>query len=375
MTTFLLVDKDTNSTFTEIRNFQIRLLKIIVGIGLLGVLVIWFRNMQILNDVNLFDRIAYPSLITLLSSSLLILCFWRQGYPVAALISVGGFAAYYIFYLQTIIGGNQSAQDINIITETTQWFPLIYITGFIFLKKHQAVIISISIYSSLLVAIVPKFLFGINTADNSHLFPVLSQMICSHPIYIAALLWIILIQNYLTQAITQINSMKTIVNLDYLTGITNRRGINEILQQRFVQTKNINKKFAVILVDIDHFKKINDTYGHDVGDQVLIGISNLLSQNISIESSIGRWGGEEFMIVLNEATVESATNLAQKLCTYISKQSYPPVERVTASFGIALSQPSDTIKSLTKRSDVALYQAKNKGRNRVEFASFNASSM
>jgi diguanylate cyclase len=371
MATFFLLDRDTNSTFIEIRNFQVKLLKIIVGLGLLGVVAIWVKDIWILDYANLFQRIAYPSLITLLSGSFLILCFWQQGYSVAALTAVMGFAAYCNFGLQNIIYGNESAQHINAITGTIQWFPLIYLTVFIFLKRHQAIIVSVSIYSSVLAIILYKFLFGMNSTDNPDILPILVQMVCSHPIYIALLLWIILIQNYLIKALIQINYMKRIINFDCLTGILNRRAINEVLQQKLIQTK---KNIAVILVDIDHFKRINDNYGHDVGDQVLITVANVLNCNVTKESSLGRWGGEEFLIVVSEATPEITAKLAHKLCTCISQKSYLSVERVTASFGIAMSQPNDTMKSLIKRADIALYQAKNNGRNRVEFTSLKVSN-
>jgi predicted signal transduction protein with EAL and GGDEF domain len=282
MNRFLLLDRDTNSAFTEIRNFQIRLLKILIGIGLFGILIIWLRDIWVLNNINLFESIAYPSLITLLSASLLILCFWQKSYPIAALISVGSFATYYLFHLQTIIFANQSTQEINIVIQTTQWFPLIYINAFIFLKRHQAIVISILMYSLLIAAIVTKFFCGINPANSSHIFSILMQILCCHPIYVVALLWIILIQNHLTQAIAQINSMRTIANLDYLTGIPNRRAINETLQQRLTQAKNTDKKIATILVDIDYFKTINDHYGHDIGDQVLIVFSNILRENVGV---------------------------------------------------------------------------------------------
>jgi diguanylate cyclase (GGDEF)-like protein len=364
MITNSLSGENADSTCLEIRNFQIRLLKIITGFAIAGIALVWGSHTSILD--NPINRIAYPSLMILQLGSILILCFWQKGYNIAASVSVGGFAVYYAIYLQAVIYGYEPFENNHYVEGFAQCFPLIYIIIFIFLHRHQAIIASILIYTSLLLPLLLKFVFGLTLAQDDNIFPVLVQMIFSHPIYITALLWISFMQKSLIKARVQVDYLKIIANFDYLTGIANRRSINEILQQSFTQSKKTNTKVIVMLLDIDHFKRVNDNYGHQTGDRVLIAISNVLKKNITAKCSLGRWGGEEFLLVMNEATLEDGVYLAQKLCRCVSEQSYLPIERVTASLGIAISQPSDTIESLTKRADIALYQAKRKGRDRVE---------
>jgi diguanylate cyclase (GGDEF)-like protein len=366
MITNFLSDRDAGSACIETRRLQTRLLKIIAGLGIVVILLMWASQSWLLKYANPIDRVAYPSLIVLLLGSILILCFWRQGYPIAASCSVGGFAVYCAIYLQAIIYGYEPIREHCNLPELAQCFPLVYIAAFIFLQRRQSVLVSISVYLSLFLPTLLKFAIGLTFTQNDSTLPILVQMICSHPLYIAVLLWINIIQKSLNQATTQLNSMKVIANFDYLTGIYNRRAINEILQEALTKANVTDTRIAAILLDIDNFKRINDIYGHDVGDQVLIAFSNVLKKYTDTKNSLGRWGGEEFLIVQTGATLLDATQLAQNLCTFISSQSDLPVERVTASFGIALSQPHDTIESLTKRADIALYQAKKQGRNRVE---------
>lgn len=366
MITNSLSGENVDSTCIEIRSFQIRLLKIIIGLAIAGIALVWGSHASILD--NCINYIAYPSLMVLMLASIVILCFWQNGYNLAASISVGGFAVYYAIYLQAAIYGYEPFENNDYIDVFAQCFPLVYIIIFIFLQRHQAIVASILIYTSLLLPFLLKFAFGLNLASNDNILPVLVQMVFSHPIYIAALLWISFMEKSLIRARVQVDSLKIIANFDYLTGIANRRAINEILQQSFTKAKNINTKVVVILLDIDHFKQVNDKYGHQTGDRVLIEISNVLKNGISSKCSLGRWGGEEFLIVMNEVTLQDGVNLAENLCRCISQHSYLPVNRVTASFGIAISQSCDTIESLTKRADIALYQAKIKGRDRVEVA-------
>jgi diguanylate cyclase (GGDEF)-like protein len=365
MITNSLSGENVDSTCIEIRSFQIRLLKVIIGLAIAGIaLVGWVSHVSILDRP--INRIAYPSLMGLQLASILILCYWQKGYNIAASGSVGSIATYYVIYLQAAIYGYEPFENNHYIDVFAQCFSLVYIIIFIFLRRHQAIVASILIYTSLLLPFLLKLAFGLDIASNDNILPVLIQMVFSHPIYIAALLWISFMQKSLIKARVQVDSLKIIANFDYLTGIANRRAINDIFQQSLTKAQDTNTKVVVILLDIDHFKQINDKYGHQTGDRVLIEISNVLKNGISSKCSLGRWGGEEFLIVMNEVTLEDGVNLAKSLCRCISQHSDLPIDKVTASFGIAISQSCDTIESLTKRADIALYQAKRKGRDRVE---------
>jgi diguanylate cyclase (GGDEF)-like protein len=152
---------------------------------------------------------------------------------------------------------------------------------------------------------------------------------------------------------------------DALTNIYNRYGINDILKQKIGEFERYGKSFSLIFFDIDFFKKINDTYGHDMGDFVLQNIVKMVNTQIRNSDAFGRWGGEEFIIILSETTSKHAITVAEKLRKTVEKETFGLQEAVTCSFGVASIQRGDTITSLLKRADEYLYEAKESGRNRV----------
>ncbi|MBA3007418.1 MAG: PAS domain S-box protein [Proteobacteria bacterium] len=153
---------------------------------------------------------------------------------------------------------------------------------------------------------------------------------------------------------------------DSLTGIANRREFTSILVREMDQSKRYGTPMALTMYDLDYFKCVNDTFGHDVGDYVLLAITGLVKENIRVSDIVGRWGGEEFMVLMPQSDIESARNTAEKLRLAIASYHFDKVDTLTVSFGVTVFEPQDDLTSLLKRVDDALYQAKNKGRNRVE---------
>ncbi|MDD2557571.1 MAG: diguanylate cyclase [Desulfuromonas sp.] len=154
---------------------------------------------------------------------------------------------------------------------------------------------------------------------------------------------------------------------DALTGIFNRLKLDAVLKSEHTRYVRYGQEFAVILFDIDYFKRINDTYGHLSGDKVLQEISTLSKKHLRDTDVLGRWGGEEFMIIAPGTDVAGATNLAEKLRQTIEDYAFTDAGSVTASFGIAVIRKEERQGSnhLLKRMDEALYKAKEQGRNRV----------
>lgn len=153
---------------------------------------------------------------------------------------------------------------------------------------------------------------------------------------------------------------------DGLTGLINRQEFSRLLQSELERATRYNTPLSLIMYDLDHFKEINDRFGHSTGDDVLIAIANLINDNIRSIDIHGRWGGEEFMVVLPQAGLDAARNVAEKLRRAIADHCFDQVGSVTASFGVAELAPPENSKSLTQRVDEALYRAKDRGRNRVE---------
>ena len=154
---------------------------------------------------------------------------------------------------------------------------------------------------------------------------------------------------------------------DRLTGLNNRLKLDRVIDEEFARSRLESGIFALILLDIDKFKSINDTYGHSVGDMVLIEFANLLSAGIRSEDVAGRWGGEEFLIICRNTDLNPAAALAESLRQRVAEHSFPVIKNRTSSFGVSAYQNGDTIAAMLNRADSALYRAKENGRNRIEF--------
>lgn len=152
---------------------------------------------------------------------------------------------------------------------------------------------------------------------------------------------------------------------DHLTGLYNRTQLDEILRHEFNRSTRFNHSFAIVLLDIDNFKQINDTYGHDAGDRVLIQFAEILQNHCRNTDTVCRWGGEEFLIILPESDLDGAYLMAENLRDIIDINNFDKAAHVTASFGVDVFNEGDTINELFKRVDKALYQAKSNGKNQV----------
>ncbi|HEX5670327.1 MAG TPA: diguanylate cyclase [Sulfuricurvum sp.] len=154
---------------------------------------------------------------------------------------------------------------------------------------------------------------------------------------------------------------------DPLTKLYNRQKFDEVCEQMLMrQHWTPENSFGLLIVDVDHFKKVNDTYGHQVGDTILIAMADILTDTIRTSDILARWGGEEFVIILPDVDLEKAILVADKYRQVIEQMSVPEVGRITASFGVTVFSQGDTQETMIRRADKALYRAKESGRNRVE---------
>jgi len=153
---------------------------------------------------------------------------------------------------------------------------------------------------------------------------------------------------------------------DGLTGVYNRNKLNEFFEQELLRVERYKHNLSVAIIDIDHFKNFNDTHGHLVGDEVLIMLAQQVEKKVRKTDVFARWGGEEFVILFVETGVVDAEVTANNIREHIGKLSHKTAGAVTASFGLTQYKEGDTLESLFKRCDDALYVAKDNGRNRVE---------
>ncbi|EME67638.1 response regulator [Paramagnetospirillum caucaseum] len=153
---------------------------------------------------------------------------------------------------------------------------------------------------------------------------------------------------------------------DALTGLFNRRRLDEAFAHELDRAQRYGRPVSLIIADVDHFKSVNDTHGHQMGDEVLQAMAGLLRQGVRAVDIVGRWGGEEFLVICPDTELDGAQALAEKLRTAIAAAPFPAIGGASSSFGIAQYRDGESFKDIVARADTALYRAKINGRNRVE---------
>ena len=153
---------------------------------------------------------------------------------------------------------------------------------------------------------------------------------------------------------------------DALTGLFNRRRLDEAFAHELDRTQRYAKPVSLIISDVDHFKSVNDTHGHQAGDEVLQTMAGVLRHGVRAVDIVGRWGGEEFLVICPDTDLDGALALAEKLRAAIETTAFPGIGNATSSFGIAQYRDGESFKDIVARADTALYRAKIGGRNRVE---------
>ena len=215
------------------------------------------------------------------------------------------------------------------------------------------------------VGIIPDAPLFTNMMDkHHHLFWLLSMGFFITPILATCL---VLFEILLSQWRHRERLIQRLSQLDPLTNVFNRRSINSSLENLDSSTP---ETYAIVLIDLDHFKQINDTFGHHKGDETLVCVGKILKEHLRDTDIVGRFGGEEFILVLKNSSLEQTKTIAERCRHAISAleifSDQGEALKVSASFGIALSDAKTTPQQLITQADRALYQAKALGRNRVE---------
>lgn len=348
----------------NLQELQRNLLKIFFAILILALLLAWLSESNIRHEVNAVDRVAYPIMIPLMTLSLALLQWWPQYYNLALIGTIGVICCYAVIFMQAMIWGYIPLSDGYSLATFSQWFPLVYTLLFIFCKKHQALLISLFIYGSLLTSILINTYQELDLPPIEQQFPYWLHVVMSHLIYIVVFLAVSTLQE--SFAIAKVKA-KT-ADIDHLTNLANRRAATCLLQAALDSQKLGQQNcIGVILVDVDRFKFINDNYGHGIGDCILVEIAKLLKQDLPETDIVARWGGEEFLLVLlSTSNSAEVTQKAEQLRARLAAYKHPKVGQVTASFGVSTTTAiGETLETLIARADAALYTVKEEGRNRV----------
>lgn len=163
-------------------------------------------------------------------------------------------------------------------------------------------------------------------------------------------------------------AMETEANTDGLTGLANRRHAEHVLEEEVERAERYGRPLSVLLFDLDHFKNVNDAFGHEAGDRVLSEIRELLAQRLRDSDLLARWGGEEFLLIAPEMRRPEAARLAERLRRLIEVHEFGIGTSLTASFGVAERRAHETAAELVRRADEGMYASKRDGRNTVRLA-------
>ncbi|AFZ68379.1 GGDEF domain-containing protein [Deinococcus peraridilitoris] len=242
------------------------------------------------------------------------------------------------------------------LSESTYWFTVVYCTAFIVWRRRAA----------MAWATVTFALAGFSTVTHlpdilrtSGFDPDLLGFVAQ---FFAAGLAAILLLYHITLLQERYSEARMLAYADFLTGLPNRR-CGEILLENELRNSG---PLTVVLFDLDHFKSVNDTYGHDIGDLVLREAARLTALRVRGEHLVVRWGGEEFLLIMPRTDARVAEHLAERIRADIAHHRFEGAGPLTASFGMAVQRAGDTSERLVKRADAALYRAKQLGRNRVK---------
>lgn len=353
-----MVDKLKFSDLKNLSYYSDRMFELLLLLVILSIVVLWAIE-EHLQVIYPYDRTGYQVSIIVVS-----LCFCLSVFAgKSRLARVIGFIylALYVLTL-TVVTFLQAAQTDTIYTvaSTLQWLPIIYIVAFLLLPNKHAIASAVGIYL-LILALVYLAYSGVFPIINHELKALVLNAALSHGVYIFCMLGVVKLKNTHKASALRADKMEHAANIDGLLGIGNRR----FLQVALKECVDNKRRVSLLIADVDHFKAINDTHGHLIGDDVLREISKCVEGTLRPEDTFGRWGGEEFLILARGASITSAESLAERIRLAVEVWEFRHVGKVTVSIGVAEYQQNTTESQAFSIADKALYEAKKAGRNRV----------
>jgi len=244
------------------------------------------------------------------------------------------------------------------------WIPVIYVFAFTLAGHKKSLAVSLGILA-LFVAISLPYVVGQPGAPHVN-FTI--QLHTVSAVLVAALYFFSSYQHRFQIAQLTADELARLANTDELTQLANRRRVAEVIEAELLRFARYGHPFSIILIDIDHFKAVNDRDGHAVGDKALVALAARSQEVLRDVDTLGRWGGEEFIVVLPETGFDETLRKASALCEHVAARPLVGEHAVTVSCGVASVTPADRADSLLRRADEALYAAKHGGRNRAEGA-------
>lgn len=246
------------------------------------------------------------------------------------------------------------------------WLAIIFVMAYFVFEPRLAWRVSLGLFLAFLLAgflaLAPQVAQGVKLDGNG-----LVQLYVSQLSYLVLFRVLVFSKEHGLRAQLEAAHLHHLAHTDPLTGVANRRSILKSLEEALLRHQQTAEPLCLVLLDLDRFKQINDCYGHEVGDRVLVQATRVLQQNLRPGDQLGRWGGEEFMLLLPNTSLAEAEELCARLQPLLAQHDHLPP--VSASFGVAAALPGDNPRSLIARADSAMYASKQAGGNQVKVAS------
>lgn len=325
--------------------------------------VIWGIT-RIIGEISWLDQYAVPILILVIL--VLFIIFWVGLIPIKFFERSIYILAFLYFAAKTYtVFEGAIFHGSSIESNFVLWLPFIYLLGFILLDIRNALL------GSLLFLII-TLLYGVFIPLQSsipgvthHNFILMIELYLSSMFYIIILYLMSRVREHYISYQVLADIMSNLAMTDSLTQVDNRRRLEKNIQEEVNRADRHNLPLAVVMFDIDNFKRINDRYGHASGDLVLVKIAQLIRDNLRSSDHFGRWGGDEFLCVATNTDEITAVHLAERLRNILEKTQILEFMPVTCSFGVTRYARGDSLDGLVRRADLGLFRAKSNGCNQV----------
>jgi diguanylate cyclase len=333
-------------------------------VGVLSILAVWGIGLK-QNTITTLNIFFLPLLAGLFLS--LTVLFWRKviHLRVFELALYGSVLAYALcqfaatIITMTLINGSFSPTFFL-------WLPFVYILSFLVLSTNRATLLSSLFLLATLILGAASYIHFLAAGRAFPNFTLLVQIYFAGAFYIVVLTLASRIKELYISEHGLADDMSKLAMIDSLTQVDNRRLLTKLLKEEVTRAERHHQPLSVLLFDLDRFKTINDSFGHNTGDEVLQEVARTLRQAIRTSDPFGRWGGDEFLVLATNTDGKQAVELAERLREALKNCKFSEAGEVTASFGITTYQSGDSPETLIRRADMGLYKAKSGGRNRVE---------
>lgn len=345
---------DSSQTITSIKH-RIYLHALPWGAGV--ALIILLLNLKNQN-ANLASVIFLPSIsiACLISISL----FRRYGVTFLHIFESVIYSSAYLFFIAFLINTafNGISTGVFLVQKFLIWLPTIHIISFMMFSKNTALRLALSFLLCFTIIGATFLHLTRNSPNTTYNFQVLFEIFFSNLMYVLILYFIVILKDMVQHREMRASLVAELAYTDSLTGAFSRRKIDDLLAEYSVH----GTAYSVIMVDVDHFKKVNDSLGHDRGDAILKEVANLLRGTLRHNDLVGRWGGDEFIVICPNATRKDSENIQTRVNS-INENPTLLASGCSLSFGICSSEEHGSVDAVLKQADTNLYQHKRSKNN------------